>query len=394
MHLDPLLTSLSAVALVALVLSIILKRFGQPYIIAYLLSGILLGPHGINIIGSDHTITTLGSMGIVILMFFIGMEVSPKRLAENWKITVFGTLLQILLSIGVVLVLGKFLNWPLNRIILLGFVISLSSTAVVIQLLRDWKELDSKIGQDTLGILLVQDIAIVPMIIILGLLGGDGENHFDLYSLLLQLSGAIFIIAIVVWISKKNKIEWKWLNNIENDREIQVFAALGVCTGFALLTGLLQLSTALGAFVAGLIVSKIHKTTWVTSSLDSLRILFVALFFLSIGILIDLDFLTKHIRAVLLLVAAVLVTNTLITSIILKIFGYNWRSSIYAGSLLSQVGEFSFILATIGLSANIIVGYSYQMTISIITITMFVSPIIIFLVRSFVMQKSSLSPQK
>lgn len=381
MHLDPLLPALSAIALITLIISIILKRFSQPYIIAYLLAGVVLGPFGLAIISSDDAITKLGSVGVVILMFFIGMEVSPKRLAENWRITVFGTLFQILFSVGVVWILGHFLDWPLSSIILLGFVISLSSTVVVLQLLRDWKELDTKIGQDTLGILLVQDIAIVPMIIILGFLNNESV---ETSTLLLQLGGAVFIITSVIWIVRRPELDWKWTAYIAKDKEMQVFAALGICTAFALITGLMQLSTALGAFVAGLIVSRIRETAWVSDSLDSLRVLFVAMFFLSIGMLIDLSFLRNYWHEVALLVVAVLITNTFINSSILKVFGYDWRSSLYAGTLLSQVGEFSFILAAVGLNAHIIADYSYQMTISIISITLLVSPVVIFLVRRLV----------
>lgn len=326
-------------------------------------------------------------MGIVILMFFIGMEVSPTRLVANWKVTVLGTIFQILLSVLVVFILGKFLDWPMNRILLLGFAASLSSTVVVVQLLRDWGEIDTKIGQDTLGILLVQDIAIVPMIIILGFFS---DNPFNLLEFSLQLLGAISIIVFVVFITKKKRMNIKWLNYIAEDKEMQVFAALGICTGFALLTGLLQLSTALGAFVAGLFVSRINGTSWVSNSLDSLRILFITLFFLAIGMLIDLDFVLENLLEISLLVIAILLTNTLISAFTLKFFGYNWRASIYAGSLLSQVGEFSFILAAIGLNSNIIAGYSYQMTISIITITMLISPFIIFTVRKIV-NKENLS---
>ncbi|MFT7433670.1 MAG: CPA2 family monovalent cation:H+ antiporter-2 [Alphaproteobacteria bacterium] len=151
MHIDPLLPALAAIAFVAFIVSFILKRFNQPYVIAYILAGMVLGPYGLSIINNDDAITKLGAIGVVILMFFIGMEVSPQRLAKNWKITVLGTLLQILLSVFVVWILGLFLDWPTSRIVLIGFVISISSTVIVLQLLRDWGELDTHIGQDMLA---------------------------------------------------------------------------------------------------------------------------------------------------------------------------------------------------------------------------------------------------
>lgn len=381
MHIDPILPALSAIVLITLIISIILKRFNQPYIIAYLLAGVVLGPYGFALISNDEAITKLGAVGVVILMFFIGMEVSPRRLAANWRITVLGTFLQIGLSVGVVWVLGYFMHWPINRIILIGFVISLSSTVVVLQLLRDWKELDTRIGQDTVGILLVQDIAVVPMIILLGFID---EQKFDSVDFALQIIGAVIIVASVVWVTKHKKLQWKWVDAIAHDKEMQVFASLGICTGFALITGLMNLSTALGAFVAGIFVSRIRQTSWVSDSLDSLRVLFVALFFLSIGIMINPMFIIEHAGEIASLVLAVLVTNTVISALTLNIFGYDWRSSVYAGTLLSQVGEFSFILAAIGLNSKIIGDYGYQLTISIIAVTLLISPIMIFIVRRFI----------
>ncbi|MFT7144627.1 MAG: CPA2 family monovalent cation:H+ antiporter-2 [Alphaproteobacteria bacterium] len=227
----------------------------------------------------------------------------------------------------------------------------------------------------------MQDIAIVPMIIILSLFDEKGVNTSDL---ILQIFGGILILVSVVWITYKKEIEWKWVESISKDRELQVFASLSICTGFALLTGLMQLSTALGAFVAGLLVSRIRETAWVGDSLDSLRVLFVALFFSSIGMLIDLRFISTHVFEIAFLVMAVFMTNFFINALILKSFGYKWRASLYAGSLLSQIGEFSFILATIGLNSHIIIERSYQMTISIIAITLLISPFLIFCVRLLV----------
>lgn len=378
MHLDPLLPMFAGITLITLIVSIILKRCNQPYIIAYLIVGGILGPHGMGFISNDNAIIQLGSMGVVILMFFIGMEVSPKHLAANWKITVIGTLFQIVLNISIVFILGMFLDWSINLIILMGFVISISSTVVVIQLLRDWQELNTRIGQDVLGMLLVQDITLVPMVIILGAFNNNNLNIQDLF---LQIVGAILIVTSVIWMSKKEKLTWKWMKYFASDNDLQVFAALGICTGFALITSLMQLSTALGAFIAGIFVSRFAETSWVGHSLESLKVLFVTLFFLSIGMLIDFNFLVDNLYEILWLTLIILFVNTLVTALTMRFFGYNWQSSIYEGSLLSQIGEFSFIFAAIGLNSNIIIMHSYQMTISVIAVTMLLSPLFIFFIR-------------
>ena len=162
---------------------------------------------------------------------------------------------------------------------------------------------------------------------------------------------------------------------------MQVFAALGLCFGLSLITGLVGLSTALGSFVAGMLVGAAKETRWVHHSLESFRIIFVALFFVSIGMLVDLNFIASHWYQTAALVILVVLTNTFINGSILRILGDNWRDSIYAGALLSQIGEFSFVLAAVGIQAHIISDYGYQMTIAVISISLLISPPWIMLIK-------------
>ncbi|HAI97774.1 MAG TPA: cation:proton antiporter, partial [Methylococcaceae bacterium] len=190
--------------------------------------------------------------------------------------------------------------------------------------------------------------------------------------------------ALAIWVSVKDRIILSWLKKIADDKEMQLFAALGICFGMSFLTGVLQLSTALGAFVSGIVVSSARETEWVYKSLDSLRVIFIALFFLSIGMLIDLSFVQKNIVEVGLLVIAVMVSNTMINAIIIYLFAKEWRPSFYAGAMLSQVGEFSFVLAAIGLNTGIINDYGYQTTIAVIALSLFLSPIFIMVTKHIV----------
>lgn len=385
MHLDPIMSYLVGAILAVLLLGLVLRSIRQPYVIGYLLAGIILGPHGFALITDEILLTRLGAIGVVLLLFFIGMEVSPRRLIDNWKVAVIGTLLQILISVGCVWPLGMYLDWPLARIILIGFVISLSSTAVVLKLLQDWKEIDSKVGQNVLVILLAQDLAVIPMLIILSMLGSAQGEHSNLW---LQLAGASVMAAIISYIAVKEKIHLPLKKFLGNDHELHVFAALCICLGLALLTGLAELSTALGAFVAGMVIGAAKETQWVHHSLESFRIVFVALFFVSIGMLVDLGFIKEHWLQVSALVLLVIITNTFINGTILRMLGDSWRDSLYAGTLLSQIGEFSFVLAAVGIQAHIISSYSYQMTIAVISISLLISPPWIMLVKLVLKNKS------
>jgi len=371
MHLDPIMPYLVGAILAVLVLGIFLRSIRQPYVIGYLIAGVILGPHGIAFVEDEALLGRLGAIGVVLLLFFIGMEVSPRKLIDNWKVAVIGTILQIIISVGVVWPLGSYLEWPLERIILMGFVISLSSTAVVLKLLQDWQEFDSKVGQNVLVILLAQDLAIIPMLMILATMG---DSHADAGNIWMQLIGAIVIGAIVVYIAVKESIRLPLSKLLRNDHEIQIFAALAVCLGLSLLTGLAGLSTALGAFVAGMIIGAAKETQWVHHSLESFRVVFVALFFVSIGMLVDLSFVQQHWMQISALVLLIIITNTFINGAILRALGDNWRDSLYAGTMLSQIGEFSFVLAAVGIQAHIISDYGYQMTVAVISISLLISP--------------------
>lgn len=371
MHLDPVMPLFVGVVLALIVVSLAARAVRQPQVTGYIIAGFLIGPSGLALVDDAEALSRLGAIGVVLLLFFIGMEISPRRLAANWRIAVVGTALQVLISTAVVVLLGYALHWPIARSILLGFVISLSSTAVVLKLLEDWKELDSSVGQDVLGVLLAQDLAVIPMLIGIGFLGGEA---FDEKRIALQTVGAALLIGLVVRVTWKRHFRLPLGRWTRSDQELQVLAALLICFGLALMSGVLGLSTALGAFVAGMIVRAAQETDWVEERLHSFRVIFVALFFTSIGMLIDVAFLQAHWREVLVLVVLVVLLNTYINAGILHGLGRSWPASLYAGALLSQIGEFSFVLVTVASQAGIIGGVGYDMAIAVIGISLVVSP--------------------
>ncbi|MFT5519504.1 MAG: CPA2 family monovalent cation:H+ antiporter-2 [Enterobacterales bacterium] len=378
MHLDPMLPVVVAIALIVILAALLLRLIRQPTVLAYLLAGIVIGPEGVGLINDNALIEHMGTFGVILLLFFVGMEVQPSQLKKHWKISAAGTALQIVVSVTCLFIVGYYFQWSLGRIVLLGFVISLSSTAVVLKLLQEGNELDTSMGQKVLGILLAQDLAIVPMIIILGLLS---DAIIDTHIIGLQLVGGIAALIFVNWLMRKPLLHLPFARLIQQDHELQVFAALIICFGLSLLTGLMQLSTALGAFIAGMLVAKTKETLWVKQSLEPFRVVFIALFFMSIGMLINLNFVMQQWWQLLILLVLVLITNTFINAISLRLLNVNWRDSLYSGALLAQLGEFSFVLASIGLQANLITQYAHQMTIAVIVLSLFVSPLWIALFK-------------
>jgi CPA2 family monovalent cation:H+ antiporter-2 len=378
MHLDPAMASIVGALFLVLALGMIMRFLNQPHVVVYLVAGVLIGPEVTGLFSDQQMLGRIGAIGVVVLLFFIGMEISPKRLAANWKVSVIGTLLQIIVSVACVWLVGQWLDWPLGRILMLGFVISLSSTAVIMKMLKDWGELDTPVGQDAVGILLVQDIAVVPMMIILDQFGGGTDGHQNYW---LQLVGGIIVVTVLALFAVREEIHMPWLKWLKRDQELQLFGALAICFGVALLTGWLGLSTALGAFLAGMFIGVAKETRWLHQSLEPFRVVLVALFFVSIGMMVDLQFIIDNAGLITLLVVLVLLLNTFINGIVLRMLGDPWRETLYVGALLAQIGEFGFVLAAVGIHGNIISDYGYQLVISIITITLLLSPAWIMLIR-------------
>lgn len=379
MHMHPLLPTLVASIVAVLLVGAVVRRFGQPHVIAYLVVGVILGPAGLDLFDS-HAVALVGEFGVILLLFFVGMEVNLSRLVTGWRVSVVGTLLQVLFSVAAVAGIGLWFDWPWSRVVLIGFAISLSSTALVVTMLRQWKEMDTEAGQEAIGVLLVQDIALAPMLIVIGLLGGSSPSTT---LLLTQVGGGLAIVFLVATLVRKGSIRLPMGDLLRADHELQLFGALLLCFFFAWVTGVCGLSTALGAFVAGLVVAAAKETEWIHRNLEPYRVLFVAAFFASVGMLVDLHFLAEHWLPVLALVLATFLTNTLINAATLHALGRRWRTSLYVGALLSQVGEFSFVLAAVGKDIGIITDFGYQMVLGIIAGTLVLGPGWIAILRPF-----------
>jgi len=371
MHIDPALPIIVGAIVTILLIGLVLRSLHQPQIVGYLIAGLVIGPHGIGLLQDPVMIGRLGGVGLIVLLFFVGMEASPGSLLSRWRLAIFGVLLQVAATVGVVWLIGVYLGWSFAQIVLVGFVISLSSTAVVLKLLKDWKELGTQTGQNVLVVLLAQDMALVPMIIAINLMGGDEPPVRELIA---QLVGAVVLIGIAAWVFTREHVSLPFAARLRADHELQVFAALLLCFGLALISGQLGLSTALGAFVAGLVVSSAQETDWVQESLEPFRVVFVAAFFVSVGMLIDIDYVRNNLLTLGLLVVVIVVVNTLLNAAILRLLGSSWRRAGYAGALLSQIGEFSFILAALAHTGKMLPDADYRMIVAVIAISLVLSP--------------------
>jgi len=368
---DPMMLRFVSIALGVVLIGFVLRYIKQTHVIIYIITGVVLGPSVSHILDNPGLIHDMGNLGLILLLFFMGMEISLPKLVANWKIAVIGTLVQIFLSVGAVWAIGYLYSWPMARVLTIGFVISLSSTAVVVKLLQENNEMESKVGQAVLGILLVQDIMIVPMLLTLNYISGAQTTTTEV---VLQLVGAVLVAGFVVFLLRKPNIKMPFHRLLNKDHEIQVFFAFGLCFGFSALTGFFGLSTALGAFMAGLLVAASKTTQWFHDSLYTLKVIFVALFFISVGMLIDLQFLVNNILAIALLVFAIFLTNNIINALAMRLLKLSWREAIHGGAVLSQIGEFSFVIGNLALLNEFISDMTYQMVVSVISLSLLFSP--------------------
>lgn len=373
------LISLVAIGLVVTVLSIIFKRIRLPYIVAYIIAGLILGPSMLDVIQDKSSIQFIGELGLILLLFFIGMEIKLPDFLKNWKISIFGTLGQIVLSLTLIFFIGRFFNWSMTMVVVFAFVTALSSSAVIIKILQERKELDTRVGKSVFSILIAQDILIVPLIIITEFFGGKQPTPTELIK---QIIGGILIIGTLILVARKKELTLPFRGAIIRDHETQVFIALFLSFGFALITSFLGLSAALGAFVAGILVGSFRAVDWIHKTMESFHILFVSIFFISIGMLIDLQFFIENWLVITLLILVVYITNHVINAFILHLFGLNKRESFYGGAMLAQIGELSFVLALTAYQTEVIGEYIYQLTILVISLTLLISPFWIIVSRN------------
>ncbi len=384
------ITLICIVGLGVVISGFFLNKIKQPTLIAYILIGVLIGPFGFDLIGNQETMMHIGELGIILLFFFIGMEIDLYSFIGNWRLAVFGTLGQILLSIGAMGAIGLLFGWNNSRILVMGFVIALSSSAVIFKLLEDKNLLGKKIGQNVSSILLAQDIAIAPILILISIFGGE-DTSFN--SILLKIIGGVLIFATILYVYVRKEITWlPFRKAIMRDHELQVFLALFFCFAGAGIAGLFGISEALGAFVGGLVMHAGKAVRWIHDAIHSFRILFVAVFFISIGAQINLSFLVENLLPLGLSLVTVFVLNHTINTIILRAYNNTWREAIFGGAMLAQIGELSFLICITAFNLNILTQYAYDFTISLISLTIGISPFWIFLTEKLSGKKQIIAP--
>ena len=336
------ITGIAVVAVVALVCGILMARLRQPAIVGYILAGLLLGPSGFGLVADRAQVALLAELGVLLLLFLIGMELSLRAFARVWRVSLVGAALQIAIAAAVTLALSGLLDWSWRFAVVLGFAVALSSTAVAIKTLEDIGELHTGVGRTAIGVLIAQDLAVVPMLLIID--GMGRERAFDM-AILGKIGIAVLGLGLMIRIlSRRDRISLPFGRFFARSNDLTAVGALAYCFAAAAASGVLGLSPAYGAFLAGLFIGNTTSRRAIYRATLPVQSVLIMVFFLSIGLLIDLAYIWTNLGTVLLLLAVVTIFKTAMNVALLHGLGEPWPRAFLAGVVLGQIGEFSFLL--------------------------------------------------
>lgn len=370
-----ILTELLLVLAVTLGIVFLFHKLRLPTIVGFLLAGVFLGPDGLGLIRNASQVETLAGIGVVFLLFTIGLEFSLGQLAQTGRTVLWAGIFQILITIVVVLLVSLFLGYGIEISIFYGFLVSLSSTAIVLRIYNDRGEIDALQGRLATGILLLQDLCIVPMMLLVPVLGQSGKISFPLI-------GWAFLkafLALLIIVSATRTV-FPWLLRqvtLLRNRELFVLFIVFICLGMAWLTSEAGLSLALGAFIAGLVISESEFSHQIIADILPLRDCFSGIFFISIGMLLNLDFLMHNVFSALLNLILIVGIKGVVIFVIFWWFYRSLRLGVVLGLSLAQVGEFSLILAKAGAGYGLLTATSEQTFLSASILSMIVTPFLI-----------------
>lgn len=351
------------------------RILGLPAMLAYFMIGIVLGPHALGLLQDEESSRQVAEFGIVFLMFSIGLEFSLPKLYAMRK-TLFGLGGgQVILTLLASLLLGQMAGLSLSTAFIIGAALTMSSTAIVSKILMERVDLNSRHGRLSIGILLFQDLAVIPILVLIQTLGAHSDNWMDIIGLTLFKSS---ILLFLLFKFGKNILNfWFELVAKQRSRELFVLNVLMVTLLMSAATNFVGLSYALGAFVAGMLISETKYRYQVESDIAPFRDILLGLFFISVGMLLNVSVLFDHVLLVIGLLALFLLFKIGLIALLTKFYGFEMGVGVRTGIILGQAGEFSFVVLALGLQTHLIDGEALQLVLSVAVLSMLVAPFII-----------------
>jgi CPA2 family monovalent cation:H+ antiporter-2 len=342
-------------------------------LLGYIIAGIIIGPNSLGLVKDIDMVGTMASVGVVLLLFTLGMEFSLADLKRVGRVGLMGGITQIVLTVLLSFAIVRALfSWSVSDATFFSLLIALSSTTVVLKILIERGEANTPHGRIMIAILLVQDLAVVPLMVILPALGEDTSGLAQSLGVTLGKAmlalGAMAIIGL--WVMPRLLRQTAGTRS----RELFLITILAMCLGAAYGTSYFGVSAAFGAFAAGMLISRSHFAHQALADIIPFRNAFVALFFISLGMLSSPSFIADNLGIVILVAVIIIVSKFVISSAITRFFGYSLKTTIFVGAGLAQVGEFSFVLAAAGLETGVISESLYSLTLSAAILTILFTP--------------------
>lgn len=365
---------LTIIILGAAASGILCARLKQPTMVGYILAGILFGPSGFSFISSRDQVQFYSELGILLLLFVIGMELNIKSFIRMWKIPTLFTAIQVSINTLLAVLFSRVFDFPIYASLLGAFIVSLSSTAAIVKVLDHIGELRTDVGHISIGILVAQDIAIVPMMLILK----ECKGSFDSAIISELLVAIALVVMLIKYLGRKEKILIP-TKHLLQDPDLTPVVTLGICFAASAIVVLFGLSEAYGAFLAGLFIGNTQERQNVLNSVKPIQNVLLMSFFLSVGLMFDLQFLIENWFSVFLTLFGITAWKIFFNTLILKWFSIELAKAASIGIILAQLGEFSLVLANVAIQFDIINEFGQKLIICVTALSLSISPLFIAL---------------
>lgn len=377
MHAISFIQDLAVIMLVAGVVTILFHRLKQPVVLGYIVAGFIIGPHTppFGLIHDEDTIKTLAELGVIFLMFCLGLEFSLRKLFKVGATAFIAAFLEIVLMIWIGFEIGRWFGWNTMDSLFLGAILAISSTTIIVKALNDLKMKNERFAQLIFGVLIVEDILGIGIIALLSGIAVSGTvSSGEVFSTVGKLS-LFMIVALVIGILLVPRL-LAYVARFESN-EMLLITVLGLCFGFCLLVVKLEYSMVLGAFLIGAIMAESRQLLKIESLIEPVRDLFSAIFFVAIGLMIDPQVLIDYVWPIVVITLAVVLGKMLSCGMGAFIAGNDGRTSLRVGMGLSQIGEFSFIIAALGMTLQVTSDFLYPVAVAVSAITTLLTPYLI-----------------
>jgi CPA2 family monovalent cation:H+ antiporter-2 len=377
MHAISFIQDLAVIMLVAGVVTILFHRLKQPVVLGYIVAGFIIGPHTppFGLIHDEDTIKTLAELGVIFLMFCLGLEFSLRKLFKVGATAFIAAFLEIILMIWIGYEIGRWFDWNTMDSLFLGAILAISSTTIIVKALNDLKMKNQRFAQLIFGVLIVEDILGIGIIALLSSIAVSGTvSSGEVFSTVGKLS-LFMIVALVIGILLVPRL-LEYVARFESN-EMLLITVLGLCFGFCLLVVKLEYSMVLGAFLIGAIMAESRQLLKIERLIEPVRDMFSAIFFVAIGLMIDPQILLQYAWPIAVITVAVVLGKMLSCGLGAFIAGNDGRTSLRVGMGLSQIGEFSFIIAALGMTLQVTSDFLYPVAVAVSAITTLLTPYLI-----------------